>query len=52
MVKRFVEFFRSDLGILLLLAMVRGVLHCVSNGQYGFHRDELQTCDQQDARSI
>jgi hypothetical protein len=48
--KRFAEFLRSDTGILVLLATVRVVLHCLSNGQYGFHRDELQTID--DARHM
>jgi hypothetical protein len=43
--KRFAEFVRSDAGILVLLAMLRVVLHCLSNGQYGYHRDELQTLD-------
>ena len=41
---------RNDLAILLLLAGIRVVLHCLSNGQYGFHRDELQTLD--DARHM
>lgn len=48
--KRFIEFFRTDLGILVLLALVRTTLHCLTNGQYGFHRDELQTLD--DARHL
>jgi 4-amino-4-deoxy-L-arabinose transferase-like glycosyltransferase len=48
--KRFAAFFRSDTGILVLLATLRIVLHCLSNGQYGFHRDELQTLD--DARHM
>src|SRR5277367_6779589 len=48
--KRFAEFARSDAGILVLLSTLRVVLHCLSNGQYGFHRDELQTLD--DARHM
>lgn len=50
MAKRIVEFFRSDLGILLLLGIARVLLHTLTNGQYGFHRDELQTLD--DARHL
>ncbi len=48
--KRFINFFRTDLGVLVLLAVVRVILHCLTNGQYGFHRDELQTLD--DARHL
>jgi 4-amino-4-deoxy-L-arabinose transferase-like glycosyltransferase len=48
--KWLMAFFRSDLAILLLLAVIRVALHCLSNGQYGFHRDELQTLD--DARHL
>lgn len=40
----------SDLGLLLLLALVRVLLHTLTNGQYGFHRDELATLD--DARYL
>jgi len=35
----------SDLGILLLLALARIALHTLTNGQYGFHRDELAMVD-------
>ncbi len=35
----------SDLAILLALAAVRVLLHTLTNGQYGFHRDELATLD-------
>jgi hypothetical protein len=48
--KWLMAFFCSDLAILLLLAVIRVALHCLSNGQYGFHRDELQTLD--DARHL
>ena len=48
--KRLEEFFRSDLGVLILVATARLVLHVATNGQYGFHRDELQTLD--DARHL
>jgi 4-amino-4-deoxy-L-arabinose transferase-like glycosyltransferase len=35
----------SDLGLLILLALARFVLHLLTNSQYGFHRDELATLD-------
>jgi hypothetical protein len=50
MVKRIADFSRSDLGVLFLVAAARFVLHAATNGQYGFHRDELQTLD--DARHL
>jgi 4-amino-4-deoxy-L-arabinose transferase-like glycosyltransferase len=40
----------SDLGVLILLALALLVLHTLTNGQYGFHRDELATLD--DARYL
>lgn len=40
----------SDLGILILLALVRLLMHALTNDYYGFHRDELATLD--DARFI
>ena len=40
----------SDLGILVLLALFLILLHTLTNGQYGFHRDELATLD--DARYL
>jgi hypothetical protein len=46
--KRIRDFFRSDAGVLFLPAMLFFLLHLATNGQYGFHRDELQTLD--DAR--
>src|SRR5229473_2771323 len=48
--KRIALSFRSDLGVLLLVAAARLLLHLATNGQYGFHRDELQTLD--DARHL
>ncbi len=33
----------SDFGILVLLALALFLLHTLTNGQYGFHRDELLT---------
>jgi 4-amino-4-deoxy-L-arabinose transferase-like glycosyltransferase len=41
---------RSDTGVLVLLAAVFIVLHLVTSGPYGFHRDELATLD--DARHL
>lgn len=40
----------SALRILLVLAAFRLLLHTLTNGQYGFHRDELATLD--DARHL
>jgi 4-amino-4-deoxy-L-arabinose transferase-like glycosyltransferase len=48
--KRLADFLRSDLGVLVLVAVARLALHLATNGQYGFHRDELQTLD--DARHL
>jgi hypothetical protein len=40
----------NDLAILVALALVRMLLHTLTNGQYGFHRDELAVVD--DARFL
>ncbi len=40
----------SDLGILFLLALALLLLHTLTNGRYGFHRDELMELD--DARHL
>jgi hypothetical protein len=48
--KRIGDFFRSDLGVLALVATGRLLFHVATNGSYGFHRDELQTLD--DARHL
>ncbi len=40
----------SNLGLLILLALSRILLHALTNHQYGFHRDELATLD--DARHL
>ena len=48
--KRIVDLLKSDLAALLLIALVSMAAHTATNGQYGFHRDELQTLD--DARHM
>src|SRR5262245_54215383 len=40
----------SDAGVLVLSALSVVALHTVTNGEYGFHRDELATID--DARFL
>jgi len=40
----------TDTGVLVLSAMALVALHSATNGQYGFHRDELATID--DARFL
>jgi 4-amino-4-deoxy-L-arabinose transferase and related glycosyltransferases of PMT family len=48
--QRIRDFLRSDAGVLFLPAILFFLLHVATNGQYGFHRDELQTLD--DARHL
>ena len=36
---------RSEIGSLLLLAAISILLHTLTNGRYGFHRDELASLD-------
>lgn len=36
---------RSDLVVLILFALLVVALHMLTNGRYGFHRDELQVLD-------
>src|ERR1700726_5228550 len=40
----------TDTGVLVLSAMALVALHTATNGQYGFHRNELATID--DARFL
>jgi len=42
---RLKEFVKSDLAVLILLALASVAVHTATNGKYGFHRDELQTLD-------
>jgi hypothetical protein len=44
------QIFSSDLGVLILLALARVLVHTLTNNQYGFHRDELAVLD--DARYL
>lgn len=44
------KFARSDIGMLVLLALVSVLLHTLTNGRYGFHRDELASLD--DGRNL
>ncbi len=48
--KRVADLLPSDFGVLVLVATARIALHIATNGQYGFHRDELQFLD--DARHL
>jgi len=41
---------RGDLAALISLALLVAVVHMLTNGRYGFHRDELQVLD--DARHL
>ncbi|MBI5033283.1 MAG: glycosyltransferase family 39 protein [Chloroflexi bacterium] len=41
----FRAFILSDVGILVLLALAKLIFHLLTNGQYGFHRDELDSLD-------
>lgn len=44
------EIIFSEVGVLLLLAAARLLIHILTSGQYGFHRDELASID--DARHL
>ena len=49
-VKRALAWISSGSGAVILLASALLLLHCLTNGRYGFHRDELATLD--DARDL
>jgi 4-amino-4-deoxy-L-arabinose transferase-like glycosyltransferase len=38
-------FLLTDTGILIVLALIKLILHTLTNGNYGFHRDELAMID-------
>ena len=44
------ELILSDAGILILMGLINFALHMLTNGQYGFHRDELSFLD--DAKNL
>jgi 4-amino-4-deoxy-L-arabinose transferase-like glycosyltransferase len=43
--KKIQHFFKTDLGVLILLGLMNILLHTLLNGRYGFHRDELGMLD-------
>jgi hypothetical protein len=45
LIREWQKYIFSDLGILILLALTRFIMHMIANGQYGFHRDELAMFD-------
>ncbi|MGI9035136.1 MAG: glycosyltransferase family 39 protein [Pyrinomonadaceae bacterium] len=48
--KSLTNYFTSDVGLLVFLALFNILLHAIFNNNYGFHRDELATID--DARYL
>ena len=44
-IRKWQKYVLSDLGILILLALARFIMHMIANSQYGFHRDELAMFD-------
>ncbi len=43
--QRIIRMLTSDIGILIMLALARILLQVFTNGQYGFHQDEMVTID-------